>query len=66
MYNALIQPEVPIDKNSNDKLWKLKLPLRIKVFGWYFWKGVILSKDNLSSKTDMKVRNAFFVIMMRQ
>jgi hypothetical protein len=33
MYNALIQPDVPIDKISNNKLWKLKIPLRIKVFG---------------------------------
>jgi hypothetical protein len=33
MYNALILPDVPIDKISNDKLWKLKIALRIKVFG---------------------------------
>jgi hypothetical protein len=33
MYNALILSDVPIDKVSNDKLWKLKIPLRIKVFG---------------------------------
>jgi hypothetical protein len=35
MYNALILPDVPIDKSSKDKLWKLKIPLWIKVFGWY-------------------------------
>jgi hypothetical protein len=33
MYNALILPDVPIDKIRNDKLWKLKIPLRIKIFG---------------------------------
>jgi hypothetical protein len=33
MYNALILLDVPIDKVSNDKLWKLKIPLWIKVFG---------------------------------
>jgi hypothetical protein len=27
MYNALILPDVPIDKIRNDKLWKLKIPL---------------------------------------
>jgi hypothetical protein len=27
MYDALIQPDVLIDKNSNNKLWKLKIPL---------------------------------------
>jgi hypothetical protein len=50
MYNALILPDVPIDKISNDKLWKLKIPLRIKVFGWYLRKGVILTKDNLTRR----------------
>jgi hypothetical protein len=48
MYIALIQPDVPIDKSDNDKLWKLKLPLRVKVFGWYLQKGVIFIKDNLA------------------
>jgi hypothetical protein len=33
MYNALILPDVPINKLSNNKLWKLMIPLRIKVFG---------------------------------
>jgi hypothetical protein len=33
MYNALVLPDVPIDKISNDKIWKLKIPLRIKIFG---------------------------------
>jgi hypothetical protein len=50
MYNALILTHVPIDKVSNDKLWKLKLPLRIKVFGWYLCKEVVLTKDNLAKR----------------
>jgi hypothetical protein len=50
MYNVLIQPELPIDKISNNRLWKLKIPLRIKVFGWYLRKGVILTKDNLARR----------------
>jgi hypothetical protein len=50
MYNALILPDVPIDKISIDKLWKLKIPLRIKVFGWYLHKGVVLVKDNLAKR----------------
>jgi hypothetical protein len=33
IYNALILPNVPIDKISNIKLWKLKIPLEIRVFG---------------------------------
>jgi hypothetical protein len=35
MYNALIQLDLPVDKISNNRLWKLKLPLRTKVFKWY-------------------------------
>jgi hypothetical protein len=48
IYNALILPDVPINKISNNKLWKLKIPLWIKVFGWYLCKGVVLTKDNLA------------------
>jgi hypothetical protein len=47
MYHALIQPDVPIDKITHNKLWKLKIPLQIKVFGWYLHQGVVLTKDNL-------------------
>jgi hypothetical protein len=50
MYNALILPDMLIDKSSNDKLWKLKISLRIKVFGWYLRKEVVLTKDNLAKK----------------
>jgi hypothetical protein len=50
MYNALILPDVTVDKNSNNKLWKLKVPQRIKVFRWYLRKGVILTKDNLAKR----------------
>jgi hypothetical protein len=48
MYNALIQPDVPIDKINNNKFWKLKIPLRIKIFGWYLRKVVALPKYNLA------------------
>jgi hypothetical protein len=33
-----------------DKLWKLKILLRIKVFRWYLRKGVVLTKDNLAKR----------------
>jgi hypothetical protein len=32
----------------NTLIWKLKLPLKIKVFMWHLYKGVILTKDNLA------------------
>jgi hypothetical protein len=60
MYNALIQSDLPIDKNSNNRLWKLKLPLRIKVFGWYLRKGVILTKDNLAKRNWNESRTCVF------
>jgi hypothetical protein len=31
----------------NKEVWKLKLSLKVKVFIWFFFKGVILTKDNL-------------------
>jgi hypothetical protein len=37
MYNALIQPELPVDNNS--KIWKMKIPLRTKIFAWYLRRG---------------------------
>jgi hypothetical protein len=30
MYNALIQPDIPVDNNS--KIWKMRIPLKTKVF----------------------------------
>jgi hypothetical protein len=46
MYTALIQPMVPVD--SNEKIWKMKIKLKTKVFAWYLGQGVILTKDNLA------------------
>jgi hypothetical protein len=31
----------------NSTIWKLKLPLKIKIFLWPLERGVILTKDNL-------------------
>ena len=44
MYSALISNgNVQFDKH----LWKLKMPLKIKIFMCYLKRGVILTKDNL-------------------
>jgi hypothetical protein len=45
LYKAIIQSDIPV--NSNKKSWKMKIPLKIKIFGWYLRRGVILIKDNL-------------------
>jgi hypothetical protein len=32
--------------------WKAKIPLQIKIFFWYLWKGFILTKDNLAKRVE--------------
>jgi len=32
------------------QVWNIKVPLKIKVFLWYLYKGVTLTKDNLARK----------------
>ena len=34
----------------NVPLWKLKLPLKVKIFLWLLHRGVILTKDNLAKR----------------
>ena len=47
MYRAILGVEaIPY----NILIGKLKLPLKIKVFLWYLYKGVILTKDNLARR----------------
>jgi hypothetical protein len=45
MYKALIEPIQPVVNNKS--IWKMKIPLKTKVFAWYLRRGVILTKDNL-------------------
>jgi len=46
-YLGLIHHNIP---NTNKKLWKLKIPLKIKIFIWYLKQGVILTKDNMARR----------------
>ena len=41
-YLGLINQNTP---NLNKRIWKLKAPLKIKIFLWYLRRGVILTKD---------------------
>jgi hypothetical protein len=34
-------------------IWKMKVPLKIKVFMWFLHRKVILTKDNLVKKNGM-------------
>ena len=45
MYKALIHSQIPVNKNKH--IWKMKIPLKIKIFAWYLRRGVVLTKDNL-------------------
>ena len=47
-YLGLIHETIP---NTNKRLWKLRTPLKIKVFLWYLRKGVIVTKDNLAKRS---------------
>jgi hypothetical protein len=47
MYHATLNNGVGVD---NRDLWKLKIPLKIKVFMWYLKRGVTLIKDNLARR----------------
>jgi hypothetical protein len=45
LYKAIIKSDIPA--NCNNTIWKMKIPLKTKNFGWYLCRGVILTKDNL-------------------
>jgi hypothetical protein len=47
MYNTLIA-QLPAPRKN--MIWKLKMPLRIKIFIWYLPKWVVLTKDNLARR----------------
>jgi hypothetical protein len=48
LYKAIIESDILV--NSNKKIWKMKIPLKTKIFGWYLHRGVILTKDNLDKR----------------
>ena len=57
MYRALLETQaIPY----NTFIWKLKLPLKIKVFMWYLYKGVILTKYNLARRQCQRDRKCCF------
>jgi hypothetical protein len=42
MYRALVDTNIPVD--NNQKIWKMKVPLKVKIFAWHLEKGVVLTK----------------------
>ena len=63
MYRALILPDVPVDTKESNKIWKMKIPLKTKVFVWYLRRGVILTKDNLAKHNWQGSKNVSSVKM---
>jgi hypothetical protein len=47
------------------KIWKWKIPLKIKIFLWFLQKGVVLTKYNLAKKIGKGASNVSAVILMR-
>jgi hypothetical protein len=43
-------------------IWKMKVPLKIKVFMWFLHRKVILTKDDLIKNNGMEMKNVAFVI----
>jgi hypothetical protein len=65
MYVGLIQPIEPVINNK--KIWKMEIPLKIKVLPWYLRRGVILTKINLAKRNRQgSKKSAFFAIMKRR
>ena len=59
-YLGLINQNTP---NQNKRIWKLKAPLKIKIFLLYLRRGVILTKDNLAKRNWLG--NQQFVFLMK-
>jgi hypothetical protein len=47
MYLHLLNQHAPFRHKFH---WKLKIPIKIKIFFWYLQRGIILTKDNLVRK----------------
>jgi len=47
LYLHLIDTNTPF---RHRKIWKIKIPLKIKNFLWFLQRGVVLTKDNLARK----------------
>jgi hypothetical protein len=73
MYLALINNGFV---DTNRKMWRVQIPLKIKIFMWYVYKGVVLTKDNLAKHNwngskqcsfyckDESIQHLFFIVHM--
>ena len=56
-YLALVHSDLP---NINKVIWKLKIPLKVKIFLWYLRRGVVLTRDNLAKRNWQGSKNCCF------
>jgi hypothetical protein len=67
MYKYLVNNGIKVTQ----KIWHMKVPLKIKIFLWFLKKGIILTKDNLTKRNwngskarcflaHLKLSNTFF------
>jgi hypothetical protein len=47
LYHHLIDTNPPF---QHWKIWKMRIPLKIRIFLWFLQRGVVLTKDNLARK----------------
>jgi hypothetical protein len=50
---------------SNKKIWKVKIPLKIKIFMWLMNQNTILTKDNLLKRNWQGDQHLNSVVRMR-
>jgi len=60
LYLHLIDTKIPF---RHRKIWKIKIPLKIKIFLWFLQRGVVLTKDN--EKIGKGVRSVYAVMEMK-
>ena len=46
--------------NLRKQIWKLKIPLKIKIFMWFLYNKVILTKDNLAKRNWIGCKKCVF------
>jgi hypothetical protein len=62
MYNAILNLNILPNLRF---LWKIKIPLKVKIFLWFLFRGVTLMKDNLVRRNWHGSENVVFVITMK-
>jgi hypothetical protein len=63
MYIDLLNDDTVYLKRN---IWKMKVPLKIRIFMWFLHKKVILTKDNLAKRNWQGMYGVVFVIKKRQ